>query len=86
MKSFYLRYPEGTSLVELPSLLVVMVRLKVSLQGASTISNRESFTKSKRRLRRRSRENRLKQPLRPQMLLLLPQKDSIWLMVAEMIA
>ena len=73
-------------MVELLSPLVVMARLKVGLPGASTTRNRESFTKSERRLRMRSRGNRPKQLTRPQVLLLLPPKVSRWLMEAEVTA
>ena len=65
-------------------LLGVRVCLRVSELGAGPTNVSASFTKSAKRLRRRSRVSRPKLILRPQVLLLL--NDSKWLMEAEVTA
>ena len=61
--------------------------LKVSLPGVGIARSSVSFTKSVRRLRRRSRGNKPK--LHPRLLVLLlspPNQGSRWLKVAEEVA
>ena len=62
-----------------------MDRLLGTQQRAGTTSIRGSCIKNARRLRRRSRESRLRRRLRPKVLLLilLLRLDSSWLIEAE---